>query len=76
MSKTLTGFLVGIFSGVLVYELVNRKNPDFIETIRKNLKKNIDDLGMLCQCNDEICEQPAVKSEADRYEEAYSYKGP
>jgi hypothetical protein len=34
MIKLLSGVFVGVFMGALVYEIINRENPEWLEKIR------------------------------------------
>jgi hypothetical protein len=44
MSKVLIGVFTGIFIGAVVYELVNRTNPELIKKLEKLTSDKIDNL--------------------------------
>ena len=44
MSKVLVGVFAGIFIGAVVYELVNRTNPELIQKLEKMTSDKIDSL--------------------------------
>jgi len=51
MSKVLIGVFTGIFLGAVIYELVNRTNPELVQKLQD----------MACKKVDELCgEQPAA----------------
>lgn len=43
MSKILAGVFVGVFVGALLYELVDRANPELVAKIKDKLFKRLDD---------------------------------
>ncbi len=47
MGKILFGVFSGVFIGAVVYELINRTNPDLIDRVGKLASSTIDDL---CGC--------------------------
>jgi uncharacterized membrane-anchored protein YhcB (DUF1043 family) len=44
MSKILIGVFSGIFIGAVIYELVNRTNPEFIKKVEDLASNKIDEL--------------------------------
>lgn len=44
MSKVLIGVFSGIFIGAVIYELVNRTNPELIKKLEKLTSDKIDNL--------------------------------
>ncbi|HIJ90552.1 MAG: hypothetical protein OEV89_07270 [Desulfobulbaceae bacterium] len=44
MSKILIGVFSGIFIGAVIYELVNRANPDFIKKIEDLASNKVDEM--------------------------------
>ncbi len=44
MSKILIGVFSGIFIGAVIYELVNRTNPEFIKKVEDLASSKLDDL--------------------------------
>ncbi len=44
MSKVFIGVFTGIFIGAVIYELLNRTNPEFIQKVEDLANRKIDDL--------------------------------
>lgn len=44
MSKVLLGVFSGIFIGAVIYELINRTNPELIQKVEEFASSKIDDL--------------------------------
>jgi len=44
MSKVFIGVFSGIFIGAVIYELLNRTNPEFIKKVEDLATRKIDDL--------------------------------
>ena len=44
MSKVFIGVFTGIFIGAVIYELLNRTNPEFINKLEDLANRKIDDL--------------------------------
>lgn len=57
MSKILIGVFGGIFLGAVIYELVNRSNPEFIQKLQDMANRKVDEL-----CGDQS--GAAVRNEA------------
>ncbi len=56
MSKVLIGVFSGIFLGAVIYELINRTNPELIRKVEEFACSKVDDL---CGLNEE---NPAYKA--------------
>lgn len=44
MSKVLIGVFSGIFIGAVIYELLNRTNPDFMRKMEDLASRKVDDI--------------------------------
>jgi uncharacterized membrane-anchored protein YhcB (DUF1043 family) len=44
MSKVFIGVFTGIFIGAVIYELLNRTNPEFLKKVEDLASRKIDDL--------------------------------
>ena len=44
MSKVLIGVFTGIFLGAVIYELVNRTNPELVQKLQDLASKKVDEL--------------------------------
>ncbi|MEI6703088.1 MAG: hypothetical protein WCL71_06070 [Deltaproteobacteria bacterium] len=44
MSKVFIGVFTGIFIGAVIYELLNRTNPEFLKKVEDLTSRKIDDL--------------------------------
>ena len=53
MSKVLVGVFTGIFLGAVIYELVNRTNPELVQKLQDLACKKVDEL-----CGDQTVAAP------------------
>ena len=44
MSKVLIGVFTGIFLGAVIYELVNRTNPELVQKLQDLASRKVDEL--------------------------------
>ncbi len=44
MSKLFVGVFSGVFIGAVIYELLNRTNPEFVGKVERLVSRKIDDI--------------------------------
>lgn len=43
MSKLMIGVFLGVFAGALIYEIINKRNPELFEKVRDKAAGKIDE---------------------------------